>query len=59
VRRRQDFAPDPPRGNVICRVVDASEIAFVAVFLAPDKARAVRRGGRGNRGADGVLLRSD
>jgi NAD(P)-dependent dehydrogenase (short-subunit alcohol dehydrogenase family) len=38
---RQDFAPDSPRGNVICRMVDASEVAFVAVFLASDKAWAV------------------
>src|SRR3954451_9827283 len=38
---RQDFAPDSPRGNAICRMVDASEIAFVAVFLASDKAWAV------------------
>jgi NAD(P)-dependent dehydrogenase (short-subunit alcohol dehydrogenase family) len=38
---RQDFAPDSPRGNAICRMVDASEIAFVTVFLASDKACAV------------------
>ena len=38
---KQDFAPDSPRGNAICRMVDASEIAFVAVFLASDKAWAV------------------
>src|SRR5712671_616182 len=38
---RQDFAPDSPRGNAICRMVDASEVAFVAVFLASDKAWAV------------------
>ena len=38
---RQDFAPDSPRGNAICRMVDASEIAFVAVFLASDKAWAI------------------
>jgi hypothetical protein len=30
---RQDFAPDSPRGNAICRI-DAAEVAFVAVFLA-------------------------
>jgi enoyl-[acyl-carrier-protein] reductase (NADH) len=29
------------RGNAICRMVDASEIAFVTVFLASDKAWAV------------------
>jgi NAD(P)-dependent dehydrogenase (short-subunit alcohol dehydrogenase family) len=38
---QQDFAPDSPRGNAICRMVDASEIAFVAVFLASEKAWAV------------------
>ena len=38
---RQDFAPDSPRGNAICRMVDASEVPFVAVFLASDKAWAV------------------
>src|SRR6516225_270426 len=38
---RQDFAPDPPRGNSICRMVDASEVAVVAVFLASEKACAV------------------
>jgi len=38
---RQDFAPDSPRGNAICHMVDSSEIAFVAVFLASDKAWAV------------------
>ena len=38
---RQDFAPDSPRGNAICRMVDASEIAHLTVFLASDKAWAV------------------
>ena len=38
---RQDFAPDSPRGNAICRMVDASEVAFVTVFLASDRAWAV------------------
>jgi NAD(P)-dependent dehydrogenase (short-subunit alcohol dehydrogenase family) len=38
---RQDFAPDSPRGNAICRMVDASEVAFVTVFLASDKSWAV------------------
>jgi NAD(P)-dependent dehydrogenase (short-subunit alcohol dehydrogenase family) len=38
---RRDFAPDSPRGNAICRMVDASEIAFVAAFLASEKAWAV------------------
>ena len=38
---KQDFAPGSPRGNAICRMVDASEIAFVTVFLASEKAWAV------------------
>jgi NAD(P)-dependent dehydrogenase (short-subunit alcohol dehydrogenase family) len=38
---QQDFAPDSPRGNAICRMVDASEIAFVTAFLASDKAWAI------------------
>ena len=38
---RRDFAPDSPRGNAICRMVDASEVAFVAAFLASEKAWAV------------------
>ena len=38
---RQDFAPDSPRGNAICRMVDAAEVAFVTVFLASEKAWAV------------------
>jgi NAD(P)-dependent dehydrogenase (short-subunit alcohol dehydrogenase family) len=37
----QDFAPDSPRGNAICRMVDATEVAHVATFLASDKAWAV------------------
>jgi NAD(P)-dependent dehydrogenase (short-subunit alcohol dehydrogenase family) len=36
-----DFAEDSPRGNAICRMVDASEIAYVTAFLASDKAWAV------------------
>ncbi len=38
---RRDFAPDSPRGNAICRMVDASEVAFVAAFLASEKAWAI------------------
>src|SRR5438309_11860515 len=38
---RQDFTPDSPRGYAICRMVDASEVAFVAAFLASEKAWAV------------------
>ena len=56
---RQDFAPDSPRGNAICRMVDASEIAFVAVFLASDKACAVSGelvAATGGGRADGILL---
>ena len=33
---RQDFAPDSPRRNAICRMVDAAEVEFIAVFLASD-----------------------
>lgn len=36
-----DFAPDSPRGNAICRMVDAAEIAYVTAFLASDKAWAI------------------
>jgi NAD(P)-dependent dehydrogenase (short-subunit alcohol dehydrogenase family) len=38
---KRDFAPDSARGNAICRMVDAAEIAYVAVFLASDKAWAI------------------
>src|SRR4030081_3608247 len=38
---KSDFAHDSPRGNSIGRMVDASEIAYLAVFLASDKAWAV------------------
>ena len=37
----QDFAPGSPRGNAICRMVDASEIGFLTAFLASDKAWAI------------------
>jgi NAD(P)-dependent dehydrogenase (short-subunit alcohol dehydrogenase family) len=37
----RDFAPDSPRGNAICRMVDAAEIAYVTVFLASEKSWAV------------------
>jgi NAD(P)-dependent dehydrogenase (short-subunit alcohol dehydrogenase family) len=36
-----DFAHDSPRGNAIGRMVDASEVAYVTVFLASDKAWAI------------------
>jgi NAD(P)-dependent dehydrogenase (short-subunit alcohol dehydrogenase family) len=51
---RQDYLPGAARSNAIGRMVDASELAFVAVFLASDKARTVTgelispNGGQGN-----------
>ncbi len=53
-QEQQDFAPDSPQGNAICRMVDASEIAYLTVFLASDKGWAVTgeviaaNGGTGN-----------
>jgi NAD(P)-dependent dehydrogenase (short-subunit alcohol dehydrogenase family) len=38
---RRAYAPDSPRGNAIGRMVDASEVAYVAAFLASDKAWAI------------------
>jgi NAD(P)-dependent dehydrogenase (short-subunit alcohol dehydrogenase family) len=38
---KQTYAPDSARGNAICRMVDASEVAYVAAFLASDKAWAI------------------
>jgi NAD(P)-dependent dehydrogenase (short-subunit alcohol dehydrogenase family) len=38
---KKNYAPDSPRGNAICRMVDATEIAYVAAFLASDKSWAV------------------
>ena len=38
---KRDFADDSPRGNAIGRMVDAAEIAYLAAFLASDKAWAV------------------
>ena len=37
----QDFADGSPRGNHINRMVDASEIGFLTVYLASDKSWAV------------------
>ncbi len=37
----RDFAPGSPRGNHICRMVDASEIGFLTCYLSSDKAWAV------------------
>lgn len=38
---KQDFAPDAPRTNAIGRMVEAEEVAYVAVFLASEQARAM------------------
>jgi NAD(P)-dependent dehydrogenase (short-subunit alcohol dehydrogenase family) len=38
---RRDFAHGSPRGNAIGRMVDASEIGYVTVFLASDKAWSI------------------
>jgi NAD(P)-dependent dehydrogenase (short-subunit alcohol dehydrogenase family) len=38
---KRNYAPDSPRGNAICRMVDATEVAYVAAFLASDKAWAI------------------
>ena len=38
---KRNFAPDAPRGNAICRMVDAAEIAYVTAFLASDKSWAI------------------
>lgn len=38
---KRAYAPDSPRGNAICRMVDASEVAQVAAFLASDKSWAI------------------
>lgn len=38
---KRQYAPDAPRGNAICRMVDASEIGYVAAFLASDKSWAI------------------
>ena len=35
------FAYGAPRGSAICRMVDASEIGYLAAFLASDKAWAI------------------
>ena len=50
----RDYAPGAPRGNSICRMVDASEVAYLAAFLASDKSWAITgevisaTGGTGN-----------
>ncbi|MBM3942221.1 MAG: SDR family oxidoreductase [SAR202 cluster bacterium] len=51
---KRDFAPGSPRGNAIGRMVDSSEIAFLAAFLASEKSWAITgeviaaTGGAGN-----------
>lgn len=37
----REFGPGSSQGNAICRMVDASEIAYLAAYLASDKAWAV------------------
>ena len=38
---KQDFDPNSPIGNFICRMVDAEEIGNVVAFLSSDKAAAI------------------
>lgn len=38
---KRNYAPDSPRGNAICRMVDASEVAYVTAFLASDRSWAI------------------
>src|SRR5689334_18792396 len=38
---KRNYAPDAPRGNAICRMVDATEVAYVTTFLASDKSWAI------------------
>ena len=51
---RADYAEGSSRGNALGRMVDAQEVAYVAVFLASDKAASltgtllVANGGQGN-----------
>ena len=51
---QRDYAPGSPTGNAIGRMVDASDIAYLAAFLASDKAWAITgevitaAGGAGN-----------
>ena len=51
---RQDYLPGAPRANAIGRMIDASEIGFLAVFLASEKGKAMTgellspNGGQGN-----------
>jgi len=38
---KRNYKPDSPRGNAICRMVDAEEVAYVTAFLASDKSWAI------------------
>ena len=38
---KRTYAPDAPRSNAICRMVDATEVAYVTAFLASDKSWAI------------------
>ena len=38
--QKRDLAPGSPRGNAICGMVDASQVAFATFFLASDRAWA-------------------
>ena len=38
---KRNYAPDSPKGNAICRMVDASEIAYITTFLCSDKSWAI------------------
>jgi NAD(P)-dependent dehydrogenase (short-subunit alcohol dehydrogenase family) len=38
---KRTYSPDSRRGNAICRMVDAAEVASVAAFLPSDKAWAI------------------
>ena len=40
-QEKRDFSPDSRQGNAICRMVDASEIGYLTVFLASEKAWAI------------------
>jgi NAD(P)-dependent dehydrogenase (short-subunit alcohol dehydrogenase family) len=54
----RDYAPDSARGNSICRIVDAAEIAYVTAFLVEQSLghhRRARSSQRRRRPA-GVLL---
>lgn len=38
---KRTYAPDAPRSNAICRMVDAAEVAYVTAFLASDRSWAI------------------